>query len=272
MLINDLFQALYRGDKTSVKKLIQQGVNLRFRFRHGNIDEGILKMALNAARAKRFEIGMPQYFGIIELLLQNSADPNETFKKAVLSNAEQNDNNALDTVNIQVPVFGEVLWSTYPPSYLTLFIKYGVDLNKAVDAYQNTPLHQCIQLGSFEKAKLLLEHGANPNIPDTNQYTPLMSAIEAGELNDKERIEMIRYLVRHKDVDLTLKNDDGKTARHIAHEKNDPTTIALIDSTIARQKAGAMTRYPRRFHKTPDKYQSYRDEREVRLHRVVRFR
>lgn len=270
MVSKELYQAIGRGDKASIKQLIQRGVDLRARFKAGSIDQGILKITLTAALSKRFEIGFARYHEILELLLENGADPNETFQKPVLSQLDQDDDSEPEMVNIQVPIIGELLWTSLPISYLALFIKHGAIIDTVIDNYKTTPLHQCIQLGAYEKAKLLLDNGANPNTPDAAGYTPLMSAIESGVLDDTQRTEIIKLLVRHKDIDLTLKNDEGKTIKDIAIAKNDDSTLF----TIAKQQEPGGTRYPQRFHRKPEKYQgdSGRSEREMRLHQVVRFR
>lgn len=90
-----------------------------------------------------------------------------------------------------------------------------------------TPLHVAARKGWDEIVQKLLEHGADPNAqtksrtpqprfaepdlsaPETFRWTPLMFAVERGNLS------VIVTLARHK-ADLEIKNYEGVTALHIA--------------------------------------------------------
>jgi len=232
-------------------------------------DSTLLRHALLTAKDKRFENGLSHYFDIIEKLFIKGVSPNATFTKSVLlpENIPENDEPLILT-DVQVPVVDEILWSCFPPNYLALFIKYGLNVDTVLDPYHYTPLHQCIHLIQLDKAKLLLQHGANPNIPNVNQDTPLMTAIENDWNNKYERVEMLRLLITHKDTDLRLTNKEGKTARDIAVEKNDHAIVNFIDGTIDQKQGG--TRYPVRLRQAPDRYEPIHSVRESRLHRVIR--
>ncbi|MCD6035515.1 MAG: transient receptor potential cation channel subfamily er 1 [Rickettsiales bacterium] len=82
-----------------------------------------------------------------------------------------------------------------------------------------------------EIMKLLLAHGANPNLPDNKGYVPLHNAITA------EQPDRLKYLVEHiykKDIKLDLnaqKSEDGYTALHSAIMANSlPMVTTLLDA------------------------------------------
>lgn len=59
-----------------------------------------------------------------------------------------------------------------PPVTMHFFIDRGVDVN-AKDRYDMTPLHYAMRIKNVEAAKVLLEAGANPNIPNEKKIIPL---------------------------------------------------------------------------------------------------
>lgn len=52
------------------------------------------------------------------------------------------------------------------------------DPNMTYNKYKDTPLHLSAQQGEYEIAKLLIEHGANVNLPNSDGETPIVEAIE----------------------------------------------------------------------------------------------
>lgn len=72
-------------------------------------------------------------------------------------------------------------------------IKSGVDINFG-DHNGNTPLHIAVATNNLEVAKLLLEKGANLEIKNKNNLTPLSLAIFCYEKNPKY-LDMIKFLV-----------------------------------------------------------------------------
>lgn len=46
----------------------------------------------------------------------------------------------------------------------------------ALDNDNNTPLHHAVRLGKVAATELLLDKGADVNVPNGSQYTPLHTA------------------------------------------------------------------------------------------------
>jgi HEAT repeat protein len=87
-----------------------------------------------------------------------------------------------------------------------LLLERGVDVNTTAQSKErNTPLHLGALQGGFEVVRLLLEHGANPNLLNAAGDTPLHAAI-AGD----EEIEVVKALVEGG-ARLDIPNQDGMT-------------------------------------------------------------
>ncbi len=69
-----------------------------------------------------------------------------------------------------------------------------------------------INFGNEELVRLLLEHGAYPNIQDSYGDTPLHRAAYSGYK------EVVELLIAHG-ADTQIKDSDGKTARCIALDR-----------------------------------------------------
>ncbi|XP_076150852.1 cyclin-dependent kinase 4 inhibitor B [Alosa pseudoharengus] len=84
---------------------------------------------------------------------------------------------------------------------VNILLQNGVDVN-GVNRFQRTPL-QVMMMGSTPVARLLLEHGADPNLRDsTTGTTPLHDAARTGYL------ETVRLLVEFQaDAQATDNNN-----------------------------------------------------------------
>ena len=82
-------------------------------------------------------------------------------------------------------------------------IKEGADPNTQ-DNNGWTPLHEVAQRNHLELVRLLLEAGANPNIPGGDEnYTPLHDAVEAGH------VETVKLLIE-RGADKKLRDKNGR--------------------------------------------------------------
>lgn len=84
--------------------------------------------------------------------------------------------------------------------------------------------------GHTEVAKLLIEAGANKNMKDFDESTPLHCASESGH------IDTIEYLVKDAKVDQTIRNKFGYVASDIA--QNLQSREALTNTQIEAQSSG----------------------------------
>ncbi|KAF8419529.1 ankyrin repeat-containing domain protein, partial [Tirmania nivea] len=89
------------------------------------------------------------------------------------------------------------------------------------------PLHIAAQNGKLEIVRLLLERGANPNVRDCQNYTPLQRALE---LNDPDGTDIAKLLLQmEKGGNDSIRGPgfDGVTALHTA-AKNGKLEIANL--------------------------------------------
>ena len=81
----------------------------------------------------------------------------------------------------------------------------------------HSPLLQVIRsrkTDAFEKAKLLLDHSADPNLAGPGGLTPLMAAVKVGD-------EMLVELLLRFDAKTDPKNEKGETALDLARSKSE---------------------------------------------------
>jgi len=132
-------------------------------------------------------------------------------------------------------------------------VEKGVDVN-ALNNKGQTALHLAAPIGRYSLVKYLVEHGADVHIKDKFHKTPLVYAIE------KNQIKVVMYLSKRANkseakyeinglfesaergdinalayflekYDINLKNEDGKTALHIACEAGQYEVVSfLLDS------------------------------------------
>ena len=92
---------------------------------------------------------------------------------------------------------------------------------EARDSRRWFPLHCAASFGKTECAKVLLQHGANPNCLTKTGWTPLMLASERGHMG------AIQDLLDHK-ANRDTENDDKKTALQIARNCNQRVAAMLL--------------------------------------------
>lgn len=96
-------------------------------------------------------------------------------------------------------------------SIATLLLDRGAHVHSCDQANGETPLHLAAMNGHTELVKLLLRRGANPNALSFNNTTPLHYAV----MNAHTRL--ITLLLSCPDIDVSLKNKEGLTAKDLAH-------------------------------------------------------
>jgi len=108
-------------------------------------------------------------------------------------------------------------------------VKAGAPVNSpARNGLKAAPLHSAASAGHIRIAKLLLDHGANPNVREQAGYTALHAAAQNGD------IEMIRTLL-FGGADLTLKSDDGKSAMDIAMDAGHEKATLLLGEGVTKR-------------------------------------
>ncbi len=108
-------------------------------------------------------------------------------------------------------------------------VKAGAPLNSpAHNDLKAAPLHSATA-GRYEKiVKMLLDHGADPNVREPNGFTALHVAAQN---NDVEII----HLLLLGGADLTLKSTSGKTAMDIAMGAGHEKATALLGEGVTKR-------------------------------------
>jgi serine/threonine protein kinase len=94
----------------------------------------------------------------------------------------------------------------------------------------DTLLHRAVLWGSEEAARFLIDHGADPNAPDTSGRTPLHRAAEGGQL------ALVEYLLANG-ARIQAKDDEGETPLHIAAWYGKREVVKLLIHQGAKLRA-----------------------------------
>ena len=109
-----------------------------------------------------------------------------------------------------------------------MLLKFGhSDLVHVIptDGKKQSPLHVAALYGRCKIATLLLQHGADPLLPDVNGDLPVHLACRNGH-------PILVELLLYASISLSIKNDKGMTPVNIAHARvpNNPTlNMILLD-------------------------------------------
>eukprot|EP01038_Epipyxis_sp_PR26KG_P008292 gene8292-11222_t len=154
-----------------------------------------------------------------------------------------NDNNEEDSMDI-----AQMTLCSYSESFLNIqrtdlhnschkgytemvkqLIAEGADLN-SLDEMGRTPLYYACGAAHLNIIKLLLFHGASPNVygGDASRTNPLFAAIEEGSS------ETVLMLIQ-AEADITVTADNGETLLHYAIQLPDPSILRLLESAITEK-------------------------------------
>src|SRR3989339_601373 len=105
------------------------------------------------------------------------------------------------------------------------------EIINAQNSYGKTPLYQACSKNYKDIVKLLLENGANPNIPNKDKETPLYWACAKGNL------EIVKLLLE-KDADVNIANKNRETPLYPA------CYLGYLDIVELLLKKGAKVNIP----------------------------
>ena len=182
------------------------------------------------------------YFKIIEILFEYGADPDLSDKNIEetyyggLEEPVQHENFGLTPLSLAT-------WQG-DRTQVEYLLKQGANPNnRGLSNWGLTLLHLAIirydhknrqdKKEYFDIAELLLKNGANPNIKangrNVSKGTPLITACRDGY------DQLVKLLFCHANVDLSIENEFGKTARDVTWEK-DTSILDLLDRYYLYQK------------------------------------
>jgi uncharacterized protein len=108
-----------------------------------------------------------------------------------------------------------------------ILLDKGADVNaKTLNGW--TALMRAAEKGRADTAELLLKRGANVNAQNKLGMSSLMLAVESGNP------DTVKILLTQKKIDLTAKDNSGRTALSIAKKKNDTTIIDMLNNAGAK--------------------------------------
>eukprot|EP00057_Strongylocentrotus_purpuratus_P018141 XP_011672615.1 PREDICTED: E3 ubiquitin-protein ligase MIB1-like [Strongylocentrotus purpuratus] len=107
------------------------------------------------------------------------------------------------------------------PAITKYLIGKGADINRGNDNGRRA-IHQAAYKGLVDCARVLINHGCDVNVQDTEKDTPLHDAIM------KSRLDVIELLVKVPDLDVTIPDERGFTALQFAALKDKPEAAELI--------------------------------------------
>ena len=108
-------------------------------------------------------------------------------------------------------------------------VKAGASLNsKSGNRLKAAPIQSATAARHHKIVRMLLEHGADPNIRELGGYTPLHAAAQNGDE------EMIRVLL-FGGADLSLASNNGKTALDLAMDAGHEKASLLLGEGITKR-------------------------------------
>ena len=108
------------------------------------------------------------------------------------------------------------------PAAARLLLDHGADPNAvSQNAMRVAPLHSAVAARDLDIAEALLTHGASVNAAQADDFTPLHEAAQNGQ------VEMIELLLAHG-ADPHARKSDGQTPLDVAREAGQQAAIAAL--------------------------------------------
>lgn len=215
-IVNDIYE-IDRIDESIFKPLITRlpvdneslAFLASFISRSQNInDEPGGKTLLNYAFEEKVDVA------IIQALIKGGCDVHQK-------------NNAEETLLSQV-VRINMIQPEKQLAYVELLINEGIDVND-VNVARQSALHIAVERDKNHLIDVLLEHGAQPNEPDSQGNTAFYYAL-AHKFNGP----LYQKLAAHTPMDFTVVNRNGQTAlsEYLRMMSGDDSDIALMEQLI----------------------------------------
>jgi hypothetical protein len=121
-------------------------------------------------------------------------------------------------------------------------LKLRADPNCQSSENAETPLHRLITLCKVKAVKLIVNWGADIQCRDIKGKTPLMAACDCKE--NKKQLQIIRYLLENKSIDVNAWDDEGNSAATLAVRNSNIWTLReLLMSGLSVTSIGRRGRH-----------------------------
>jgi Ankyrin repeats (3 copies) len=121
-------------------------------------------------------------------------------------------------------------------------LKLRADPNCQSSENAEAPLHRLIRLCKVKAVKLIVNWGADTQCKDIKGKTPLMAACDCKE--NKKQLQIIRYLLESKSIDVNAWDDEGNSAATLAVRNSNIWTLReLLMSGLSVTSIGRRGRH-----------------------------
>jgi len=206
-----IFRAIRKNNYPRVKRLLQENpqlANLSIKYADWSVKTPLTTTAcqykdqnFEGERKKQKTINLQ----IIKLLLDNKANPNQKVNKSTLLFK-------LATNDYNIPIVKLLIQYGADVNYTDNKIKYPENIFS--ENYNNTALQQAVQHKALQMTKLLLHHGACPNIKNQEKSMALHNIFSQLSLNAIEGnlLELLLQFGAH----TNQANSEGKTPLYLS--------------------------------------------------------
>lgn len=217
--MNELFDAIRRGDAEAVKSLVDGDPKLASA-RANNVSAVLTSLYHGQNEIARLlvergaSIDFPEACAIGDL---------ERVRTMLVANASLLDAKSADGF----PPLGLAIFFRHP-DVATFLIEHGADVDApASNAQKVAPVHAAAAVRDVPTMKLLLDRGADPNAKQQMDVTPLHGAASRGD------VEMAKLLLGHgarPDATMT----DGTSIAALAVKYNQPAFAEWFESAVRK--------------------------------------
>ena len=193
-----LSYAVMSNKPDNVRKILELGadVNIKLGVNFNVLGYIALLFAMNEQVNKRVNDVNPE---IVSILINAGADMNDAmligvragsveFVDLLIQNgADINGKFADDQTPFAIAILG--IKGSVKPDMIKYLAEHGANLDEIFDLGDNvttTALNICITMGRIDLMRILLEHGANPNIQDNRGRVPLLLASLLGNIDAED--------------------------------------------------------------------------------------